>query len=303
MSDGIKDYLNDIAKYPLLTPQQEIQLGRRVARWRELKSADRALTEQEQREYRGGERARQRFIQSNLQLVVHVAKKYEHRKRKSLEIMDLIQEGNIGLSRAVELFDPSRGYKFSTYAYWWIKQGIQRAIAQHDAMIRLPGGLHDLLLKMNRTAGELSHKLGRDPSITEIADAMGASAEELQLAVRRSTIVTSLDTSAMNSDDLSMIDMIADPASTIDYDALSENHEAQKMMHYFERYLDDRSQYVIQHRQLDNPMSWAEMESKTGISRLRLQTIERRAMMRLRMLMGGAKELKDTPLGGIHGTS
>ena len=145
MSDSIKDYLNSIAKYPLLTPQQEIQLGRRVQRLRELQSLGRALTNAEQREVRSGERARQRFIQSNLQLVVHVARRYDKRNNKTMELLDLIQEGNIGLARAVELFDPTRGYKFSTYAYWWIRQGITRALISSDAIIRLPIGVHETM--------------------------------------------------------------------------------------------------------------------------------------------------------------
>ena len=118
MSSSFKSYLNEIARYPLLTVDQEIQYGRRIAAMRELRDIDRPLTPSEQRVMRSGLRARERFMQCNLQLVVHVAKKYENRKRKSLEIMDLVQEGNIGLARAVELFDYSRGYKFSTYAYW-----------------------------------------------------------------------------------------------------------------------------------------------------------------------------------------
>jgi RNA polymerase primary sigma factor len=165
MSPSFQRYLNEIARYPLLTVDQEIQYGRRIAKMRELQQLERTLTDAEQRLVRSGQRARERFMQCNLQLVVHVAKKYENRRRKSLEIMDLIQEGNIGLARAVELFDSSRGYKFSTYAYWWIKQGIQRALSQSDAMIRLPTGLHDLLAKIARTTSDLGQRIGRTPTL------------------------------------------------------------------------------------------------------------------------------------------
>ena len=142
MSPSFKSYLNEIARYPLLTTEQEIQYSRRIAKMRDLQQLERPLTDAEQRLVRSGRRARERFMQCNLQLVVHIAKKYEKRSRKSLEIMDLVQEGNIGLARAVELFDYSRGYKFSTYAYWWIKQGIHRALSQSlgcqlDCMIYL----------------------------------------------------------------------------------------------------------------------------------------------------------------------
>jgi RNA polymerase primary sigma factor len=114
MSPSFKSYLNEIARYPLLTTEQEIQYSRRITKMRDLQQLERPLTDAEQRLVRSGRRARERFMQCNLQLVVHIAKKYEKRSRKSLEIMDLVQEGNIGLARAVELFDYSRGYKFST---------------------------------------------------------------------------------------------------------------------------------------------------------------------------------------------
>jgi len=140
---------------------------------RELKAATHELTAAERREIRSGEKARNQFMQCNLQLVVHVAKKYERSRRKSLEIMDLIQEGNIGLARAVELFDHTRGYKFSTYAYWWIKQGIHRALSQLDDMIRIPTGMHELLYKINRVNQSLSHQFCRAPTPEELAAEVG----------------------------------------------------------------------------------------------------------------------------------
>ena len=200
MADNIKDYLNSIAKYPLLTAQQEIQLGRRVAKWQELKNLDRKLTTLEQREMRSGERARQRFIQSNLQLVVHVARKYDKRSNKTLELMDLIQEGNIGLARAVELFDPSRGYKFSTYAYWWIRQGITRALIQNDAIIRLPTSLHETLYKLGRVVQDLSHRLGRQPTMNETADAMDMEVNQLSYLMKQTYRVTSLAQKVTNTE-------------------------------------------------------------------------------------------------------
>ena len=296
---SLKDYLNEIARYPLLTVDQEIQYGRRIAKMRELQQLERALTTEEDRLVRSGQRARERFIQCNLQLVVHVAKKYESRKRKSLEIMDLIQEGNIGLARAVELFDYSRGYKFSTYAYWWIKQGIQRALSQNDAMIRLPTGLHDLLTKIGRVHTELSHQFCRTPTLREIADRVGIDINVIYDAMQRSYAVCSLDTVPVTNDSVSLIDMIADPQSTIDYDELSISHQAQQMMDLMERYLDDRSKFVITNRRLQKPVSWRELETATGVSGTRLQQIERVAMLRLKLMLNKGKELHDTPLGGL----
>ena len=299
MSPSFQTYLNEIARYPLLTVDQEIQYGRRIAKMRELQQLERTLTDAEQRLVRSGQRARERFMQCNLQLVVHVAKKYENRRRKSLEIMDLIQEGNIGLARAVELFDSSRGYKFSTYAYWWIKQGIQRALSQSDAMIRLPTGLHDLLAKIARTTSDLGQRIGRTPTLIEIAEHIGVDINVIYDALRRSHAVHSLDAISAASETLSLIDMIADPKSLIDMDELSISHQAQEMLGLIDKYLDDRSKFVIRSRRLQEPMTWAEIAAKLGVAPSRVQQIERMALLRLRMMLNKGKELNGTPLGGL----
>ena len=299
MSPSFNSYLNEIARYPLLTVDQEIQYGRRIAKMRELQGLERPLTDAEQRLVRSGQRARERFMQCNLQLVVHVAKKYENRKRKSLEIMDLIQEGNIGLARAVELFDSSRGYKFSTYAYWWIKQGIQRALSQNDAMIRLPTGLHELLAKVARTTSDLSHRIGRTPTLAEVADHIGVDVNAIHDALRRSHSVYSLDSIAAGSETLSLIDMIADPQSLMDMDELSISHQAHEMLELIDKYLDDRSKFIVRSRRLQQPLTWAEISAKVGVAPSRVQQLERMALLRLRMMLNKGKELNGTPLGGL----
>jgi len=296
MADSVKDYLNSIAKYPLLTPQQEIQLGRRVAKWQQLKNLERKLTVAEQREVRSGERARQRFIQSNLQLVVHVARKYDKRSNKSLELMDLIQEGNIGLARAVELFDPSRGYKFSTYAYWWIRQGITRALIQSDDMIRLPTSLHETLYKLGRTVQDLSHKLGRQPSMAETAAAMGIETEQLSYLMKQTYRVTSLDQKVAETETTSICDNIADPK--YEDDLVETRQEIRDMMEIFEAKLDGRTKQILKARSLARPVSWSELEQRMGISKTRLQNLEKRGLQRLRMLM--SNPLDDTPLGHVE---
>ena len=300
MSPAFKSYLNEIARYPLLTVDQEIQYGRRIAKMRELQGLERTLTDAEQRLVRSGQRARERFMQCNLQLVVHVAKKYENRKRKSLEIMDLIQEGNIGLARAVELFDSSRGYKFSTYAYWWIKQGIQRALSQNDAMIRLPTGLHELLAKIARTTSDLSHRIGRTPTLAEVADHIDVDVNAIHNALRRSHTVYSLDAITAGSETLSLIDMIADPQSLVDMDELSISHQAQEMLELIDKYLDDRSKFIVRSRRLQQPLTWAEIAAKVGVAPSRVQQLERMALFRLKMMLNKGKELNDTPLGGYN---
>ncbi len=290
MADSIKDYLNDIAKQPLLTPQQEIQLGRRVAKWRELKDKPKPLTLAEQREMRSGERARQQFIRANLQLVVHVARKYEKRNRRSLEFMDLVQEGNIGLARAVELFDYSRGYKFSTYAYWWIRQGITRALTQSDSMIRLPSGMHDLMYKASRTSQELGHKLGRTPKLSEVAEELGIKPADLADIFKQCYAVTSLDKPAQGVDSSSILELIADPI-VFDYE---EDQSIQQLYEYIERYLDPTTAQVLIARMADNPPSWTQLEAQIGIKRATLQNMHRRGLSHLRMMMN--HPLAGTPL-------
>jgi DNA-directed RNA polymerase sigma subunit (sigma70/sigma32) len=296
MSDGVKDYLNSIAKQPLLTPQQEIQLGRRVMRWRELKELDRPLTPQERRELRSGERARQQFIKANLQLVVHVARKYEKRNRQTLEFMDLIQEGNIGLARAVELFDYSRGYKFSTYAFWWIKQAIGRALHHSDPIIRLPSGVHDLLFKVNRTAQELGQRLGRSPKISEIAAMLGLTEKELSNTLKSAYRVTSLDRMVATCDsDSTILDVIPDPNTVIGTD---DTWQVELMLSYMDQYVDEVTKYILHQRYGPQPVKWSIIEDQTGMSRQTLLDKQRRGLNRLRMLM--ADPLRDTPLGHVN---
>jgi len=300
MSPSFNSYLNEIARYPLLSANQELLYGRRIAKMRELQELERPLTDAEHRLVRSGLRARERFMQCNLQLVVYVAKKYENRKRKSLEIMDLIQEGNIGLARAVELFDSSRGYKFSTYAYWWIKQGIQRALSQSDAMIRLPTGLHELLAKVARTTSDLSHRIGRTPTLAEVAQYIDVDVNTIHDALRRSHTVYSLDAITAGSETLTLIDLIADPQSLVDMDELSISHQAQEMLELIDKYLDDRSKFIVRSRRLQQPLTWAEIAAKLGVAPSRVQQLERMALFRLKMMLNKGKELNDTPLGGYN---
>jgi RNA polymerase primary sigma factor len=298
MADAaLKDYLNSIARYPLLTPQQEIQLARRVSRMRELKAATHELSAAEQREIRSGDKARNQFMQSNLQLVVHVAKKYERSRRKSLEIMDLIQEGNIGLARAVELFDHTRGYKFSTYAYWWIKQGIHRALSQSDNMIRIPTGMHELLYKINRANQTLSQRHCRAPTANELADEVGITVAALHTTIRQSAKVVSFDV-LIHDDGGSMLDIIADPNTAEINERIELNFETQEMMKMFDEYLDEQTRFIIQSRLLDKPMSWGEMARQTKVSPTRLQQLERRGILRLRALL--RDPLDNTPLGNLQ---
>ncbi|MCP9853511.1 sigma-70 family RNA polymerase sigma factor, partial [Synechococcus sp. HJ21-Hayes] len=195
-TDLVRSYLRDIGRVPLLSHEQEITLGRQVQELmaieeiREelrLRAGDQDPTEAELAQAAGltlpllkkrvnaGRRAKERMVAANLRLVVSVAKKYT---KRNMELLDLIQEGTIGLVRGVEKFDPTRGYKFSTYAYWWIRQGITRAIAEKSRTIRLPIHITETLNKLKKGQRELSQDLGRTPTITELAEAVDLPEEE-----------------------------------------------------------------------------------------------------------------------------
>ena len=162
MSDTLRDYLNQIGKIPLLTAAEEIELGHSIQRMIAIGNKEN-YTKEEQRIRKIGIRAKNRMIQGNLRLVIGVASKYKHMANR-VTLHDLVQEGNIGLIRAVELFDPERGYKFSTYAYWWIRQGIVRSLQVQDRIIKLPTGANDLLRKVRRYSDRKSTRLNSSHS-------------------------------------------------------------------------------------------------------------------------------------------
>jgi len=177
--DDIRVYLREIGKVPLLSPDQEIALGKQVQAMMPLLDIAQPTPEQ-QKIIRHGRRAKEQMVQANLRLVVAVAKKYQ---RRGLELLDLIQEGNLGLSRAVEKFDPTKGYRFSTYAYWWIRQAMTRSIAQQSRTIRLPVHITEKLNRLKATSRQLSQQLGRKPTILELAEALAVDRQEIEKLV------------------------------------------------------------------------------------------------------------------------
>jgi len=161
-SDSIGYYLSSIGRVPLLTPAEEIELAHHVQNMKKLlQIPETDRTQRNLYQIKIGKRARDRMMAANLRLVVSVAKKYQN---QGLELLDLVQEGAIGLERAVDKFDPAMGYKFSTYAYWWIRQGMTRAIDNSARTIRLPIHISEKLSKMRRVSRELSHKFGSQPT-------------------------------------------------------------------------------------------------------------------------------------------
>ncbi|MEL6882814.1 MAG: sigma-70 family RNA polymerase sigma factor, partial [Cyanobacteria bacterium J06607_10] len=193
----VSSYLKAIGRVPLLTHEEEIQLGKTVQQFMALKTLKEELTESLGQEpsteqwaqaaemsskelkkaMKAGKRAKSKMVKANLRLVVSIAKKYSGSK---LEMMDLIQEGNLGLNRGVEKFDPLKGYRFSTYAYWWIRQGITRAIADTSRTIRLPIHINEKLAKMRKIQRKITQTLGRPARLSEVAEELSLSVEKVR---------------------------------------------------------------------------------------------------------------------------
>jgi RNA polymerase primary sigma factor len=296
---ALRAYLDRLSRYPLLTAEDEIKLGRLIARLQELKAREAsgyAPSPDEQREIKRGLRARERFIEANLRLVVDVAKRYRQHRR-SLDLADLIQEGNVGLTRAVEKFDPSKGYKFSTYAYWWIRQAIQHSIQWQDFLVRLPLPIHNQLIKISRAREELTRELGRNPSPQEIADRLDIPLDVLLEAIRRTQFVGSLDEPVGQTGDgeATRGEFLADPnAPSLDerLEELDSSHQAERLEVIVSESLSPLMREVLLARHGACPERWADLQERLGMSRVRLQEIEARGLRRCRILLanGGAQE-------------
>lgn len=284
---SIKRYLNEVGRYPLLRPEEEIELGRQVTRLNELEAQE-ALNTEEQIEVVICRKAKRQFINCNLRLVVNVAKKYQH-LCNSLELMDLIQEGNLALIRAVEKFDSSRGYRFSTYCYWWIRQAMQRARGSMDSSIRLPNSFHELIGKINKTVEGLTRSMGRRPSFAEIAEAMEMPVSELIATLHRSQSVASLDTAVDSGQDSggksSILESIEDHVNTNTIEGIEADAMLQELFFALENFLDNTSRYVVIERSRPNPVSWKELEASTGLSKANLQEIERESVARCKIMI------------------
>ena len=205
---SIGAYLNDIGRVPLLTADQEIELARKIQRMQELQDRGTALNSVEKRQVKAGKRAMDKFICANLRLVVSIAKKYQH-MTKSLDLMDLVQEGNMGLIHGVLKFDPERGYKFSTYSYWWVRQAMSRAIRYKDRTVRLPGNIGEMAYSWSIRHQALRQKLGREPSLQDMAKAFKVPVEDVMLFFERGSHATSLDQAF--GEDTQLVELIADP--------------------------------------------------------------------------------------------
>jgi RNA polymerase sigma factor (sigma-70 family) len=280
----MKDYLAEIGRYPLLTGEQEIQLSRQVRRMIELQAMQGERTKAELREIKRGQRARDTIMNCNLRLVVHIAKRYATRlKCNGLEMMDIIQEGAIGLHRAAELFDGSKGYKFSTYAYWWIRQAITRAIDTKERIIRVPQHLLDKIYRATKLQREYLQEHGRPISMVALAEEMEMTVDELQMILQRNTPHSSLD-QMVGDNGSPLIDLIASEDPEIG-DELSPVYAEQLKLAFFR--LGERDRYVVSaYHGLNGPQqSQREIGETLGISRSAVGQRRENAVRRLRLMM------------------
>ena len=301
--DLVRSYLRDIGRVPLLSHEQEITLGRQVQDLMALEQIQQELSlrlggnpptnaqlaeaagispAQLKKRFSSGRRAKERMVAANLRLVVSVAKKYT---RRNMELLDLIQEGTIGLVRGVEKFDPSRGYKFSTYAYWWIRQGITRAIAEKSRSIRLPIHITEILNKLKKGQRELSQELGRTPTVTELAVAVELPEEEVKELLCRARTPVSLETKVGDGDDTELLDLLAGeddlPGDRLDDECLKGDLRA-----LLDRLADLQGRVLKMRYGIDveEPMSLTAIGRVLGISRDRVRNLERDGLIALRKL-------------------
>ncbi len=299
-TDMVRTYLQEIGQEPLLERSEEITYGRQVQRMMSILAEKETLEQQRghsisQSEWadavglseaklnqilRQGQKAKNKMIRANLRLVVSVAKKY---LRRNLEFLDLIQEGSLGLERAVEKFDPTKGYKFSTYAYWWIRQAITRAISQQSRTIRLPIHISEKLNKIKKAQRELAQKLGRSANTSEVAFELGMESAKVRQYLKVARVPLSLDVRIGDNQDTELSEMIEDDeASPFDY-ATQElmRQDVQEMLEE----LNPKEREVLSLRfGLKDGKEWslASIGQELNISRERVRQLQNRALVHLR---------------------
>jgi len=275
---GIKIYLREIGQVPLLTPQDEIRLAALIMK--------------------GDKEARSLMIRSNLRLVVKIAHDYSN---FGLPLLDLISEGNIGLMKAIERFDPKKGGKLSTYGAWWIKQSIKRALANQSKTIRLPVHLVDKISKMRRVSLQMSEELGREPTDDELAEEIGIANSKVTQLKASAIRPASLDAPISDEDSTVFGEMVADEDSHTPYEQLRDKNMLNEIDDLLS-ILDERERKIIFSRfGMDGgkPQTLEEVGKKFGVTRERIRQLQNIALLKLRH----ALQKKENPIKIVHGVN
>ena len=300
VGDSVRMYLKEIGRVPLLTASQEIDLAMKIERGivaaEELERADDEGMELDRRtrrrllhEEQAGLDAKDHLVEANLRLVVSITRRYIGR---GMTLLDLIQEGNLGLIRAAEKFDYTKGFKFSTYATWWIRQAITRAIADQSRTIRLPVHMVESLNKLNRAQRELLHELGREPTPAELAEKTGLPEERILEIRKYSVDPISLETPIGDDGDSELGDFVEDASAVNVFDAAS-NNLLRAQLDTILNELTDREAEVIRLRfglEDGQPRTLEDIGRKLGVTRERIRQIESKALAKLRVKKSGLRE-------------
>jgi RNA polymerase sigma factor (RpoD-like family) len=300
--DAVGAFFKEMARYPLLKPDEEVELARRVRFLEEVKDLQAALEEQlghsasksevaskfdlnekqlESRLYQGRV-AKRKMIRSNLRLVVSIAKRYLNR---GVPFLDLIQEGAMGLNRATEKFDPDKGYKFSTYAYWWIRQAITRAIANDARTIRLPIHIVEKLNKLKKAQRELKQKFARNPTEVEMAEFLEMTVQQLRQLQQLRRQALSLNHRVGKEEDTELMDLLEDEDNQSPEAKMNENMMRQEIWEVLGDVLTPREKDVISLRYgltTSEPCTLEEVGNMFNLSRERVRQIQSKAMRKLR---------------------
>ncbi|MEH2084835.1 MAG: RNA polymerase sigma factor, RpoD/SigA family [Nostoc sp.] len=307
-ADMVRTYLREIGRVPLLTREQEIVFGKQVQQMMTLIDAKEVLAKKLQREpdmsewadyveqsetdvqqtVAQGKRAKQKMIEANLRLVVAIAKKYQ---KRNMEFLDLIQEGTLGLERGVEKFDPTRGYKFSTYAYWWIRQAITRAIAQQGRTIRLPIHITEKLNKIKKVQRELAQTLGRSPTPAEIAKELELEPTQIREYLNMARQPVSLDVRVGENQDTELQEMLEDDGPSPEY-YTNQEFLRQDLNNLLAELTPQQREVVGLRFGLEdgNEMSLAKVGERLNLSRERVRQLEHQALAHLRRRRANVKE-------------